>query len=550
MPAGYTGIMRHTLYALGLSLLCSSCATRGRGDDRSPAGGGGPSADDDGTGDDGLVPGDDGSGGASDCVGVGCTPGFDLEEDDARGVIETPEGAITLGGDGALGQHIWIANTREGTVSKIDTRARVEVARYVTGPTSLTSPSRTTVAFSGDCVVANRDEIGAAVKFYGAHCPDRDGDGQVETSSGPHDVLGWMQDECMAWSTPIGAVARGAAFEVRSELDDPGHEWVWVGSTTDLVIREIDSVTGELTGRVLVGEEPYYVWPYGIAMGPDHTLWTFGYEATNWGQMTRLFAFDTVDLSVRSWPAPQGFYGIAVDSQGRVWTGGATSRFDPETGEFTRPNPQVGGAGITVDAYGNAYTGEEGQGYRIDGDDMTATAIPVVGGHGWAVDFDGFLWSIPYEGAVAHVSDPETLQPIATVEGLVGAYTYSDMTGFQLANATDPVGTYAHVFEGCGEGVTTWIAASWEASVPAGSSVTFAVRTADDAGALAVAPVVTLGTAPPDEAPLSIEDALAAAGVPHGQLLRLQVTLESRDLENAPVVRSLSVTKDCEEVLQ
>ena len=539
--------MRQTIYAL--MMLGAACATRATDEGGRHGGSGGG----DGDADDDSVPGDVGDGvddPSAHCVGVNCEDPFDLEEDDARGVIQTPDGAITLGGETALGQYIWIANTREGTVSKIDTRARVEVARYTTGPNSLTSPSRTTVGFSGDCVVSNRDEIGAAVKFYGAHCPDRDGDGRVETSTGPHDVLPWMQDECMAWSTPVGAVARGTAFEVRSGLDDPAHEYVWVGSTTDAVIREIDAATGELTGRVLGAEGQYELFPYGIAIGPDHTLWTFGYEATQWGASNRLVAYDTVDLSVERTQAPQSVYGIAVDPQGRVWIGGTVSRFDPATGLWETPNGIVSGAGIAVDADGNAYTGEEGSGFRIDGDDLSVTSVPEVGGHGWALDFDGFIWSIPYEGAVAHVTDPDTLEPVATVEGLVGAYTYSDMTGFQLANAMGPVGTYAHVFEGCGAGLTTWKDVAWDAVTPQGSSVTFAARTADDIVALGTAPLVTLAVTPPDESPVSIEDAFTAAGVAHGALLRLTLTLESQDRAHAPIVRSLQVTTDCQAVFE
>lgn len=536
--------------ALG-ALVLASCARGGASDD-GPGGPGGGGGDGD---EDGDRPGLGEEGDAEEgCVGVGCAEPFDPEGDGGRGVILTPDGSITLGGETAGGQYIWIANTREGTVSKIDTRARVEVARYVTGPNRDTSPSRTTVGFSGDCVVANRDLVGAATKFYGAACPDADGDGVVETSHGPDEVLGWMQDECMAWSTPVGAVARGSAFEIRSELDDAAHEYVWIGSTTDGLIREIDAESGELTGRVIQPADPYGVFPYGVAIGPDHQLWTFGmhhdsdFMFAQWSN--RLLAFDTGDLSLREFPIPQSFYGLAVDSEGRVWIGGTVGRFDPATGTWTQPTVAVAGAGIAVDAEGNAYTGEEGYGLRIDADDMTVTSVPGVGGHGWAIDFDGFIWSIPYEGAVAHVSDPDTLEEVATIEGLVGAYTYSDMTGFQLSNVTQPVGTYPHVFEGCPSGLTTWEDASWEAFLPAGSSISLSAKTADDPASLVAAPSVSLGVAPPDEPPVSIEAAFATAGVAPGSLLRLEVTLQSRDLEHAPVVSSLTVTKRCEEVFE
>ena len=49
-------------------------------------------------------------------------------------MVATPEGGITLGGETGVRNHvIWIANSPQGTVSKIDTRERVETGRYSTG---------------------------------------------------------------------------------------------------------------------------------------------------------------------------------------------------------------------------------------------------------------------------------------------------------------------------------------------------------------------------------------------------------------------------------
>ena len=54
---------------------------------------------------------------------------------------------------------IWIANTGDGTISKIDTRLEVEVARYITSPLGAVAegdPSRTSVNRHGDAIVLNR----------------------------------------------------------------------------------------------------------------------------------------------------------------------------------------------------------------------------------------------------------------------------------------------------------------------------------------------------------------------------------------------------------
>ena len=51
---------------------------------------------------------------------------------------------------------IWIANTQDGTLTKIDTTNEKEVARYITSPFGAGGdPSRTSVNLFGDMVVTN-----------------------------------------------------------------------------------------------------------------------------------------------------------------------------------------------------------------------------------------------------------------------------------------------------------------------------------------------------------------------------------------------------------
>ena len=58
--------------------------------------------------------------------------------------------------------------------------------------------------------------------------------------------------------------------------------------------------------------------------------------------------------------------------------------------------------------------------------------------HGISIDFYGYVWGVSM-GTQAYRVQPidGTLQ---TFEGLVGAYTYSDMTGFALSNVGTPSG--------------------------------------------------------------------------------------------------------------
>ena len=101
-----------------------------------------------------------------------------------------------------LFSNIWIANSSEGTVSKIDTTTGEELARYITGP-DWPDPSRTSVNLHGDVAVVNRS--GGVSKIAARHeeCIDANADGAIQTSTGEDDVLAWGTDECVLWHRPL-----------------------------------------------------------------------------------------------------------------------------------------------------------------------------------------------------------------------------------------------------------------------------------------------------------------------------------------------------------
>jgi len=481
-----------------------------------------------------------------ECLGMDCPDAFDPAADGGESVVVTPEGALTIDEEATVKNHvIWVANTGEGTVSKVDTRTRVETGRYRTGLNGAAdSPSRTTVNTHGDVVVVNRGGNGDATRYDASDCADRDGDGVVESSAGAADVRAFQQDECWRWTTPIAAGARGSAFEIRLGLDGIVEEYVWIGDYTHFDVHEIDAQDGFATGRIVGGAAPY-----GIALGPDNLLWTFANAAG-----PTLLSIDTDDLDTNLVPLPAGetWYGITVDPEGRVWTGGSVARYDPETNTWAGPDVSVYGGGIACDAEGNAYVGEiagavfgRGGPWRIDAETMIATVIPGAGGHGWAVDFDGYAWSIEFVGTRAFVVDPVTLDVETVTPPFVSAYTYSDMTGFQLVNATNPEGRYPHVFDACDGQRVRWGTLTWDAVVPPETSLAFRVRTADDLAALAAKPWTDVATAPPQESPAEIGDVLDAADIGHGHLLEVEIILRSFDREARPVLSSMRVTRSC-----
>jgi hypothetical protein len=481
------------------------------------------------------------------CVGLDCNVPFDPDAAGARSVVQTEEGGLTLDERATvLNRVIWVANSGEGTVSKIDTTTRLEVSRFWTGWSGASdNPSRTTVNPNGDVVVCNRGPGGEATKYLASDCPDVNGNGVVDTSTGRADVRAFQTDECWAWTTPVGAGARGAAIELREQLDGSYVEYVWIGDYTHMDVHELDSETGAATGRTVAG-----VSPYGLALDPFGKLWTFS------GAGTAILSIDTETLATETiaLPAGEAWYGITVDHLGRVWVGGTVARYDPATATWASPGAHVCGGGLAVDAEGNAWVGEGPWGWagyctpsawKVDADTLEATEIPGAGGHGWAIDFDGFAWSIGFVGDSAYVVDPDTLAVEVVRPPFVSAYTYSDMTGFQLLNTVDPVGSYPHLFEGCDDEITTWGELAWDATVPEGTSISFTAQTANDPDALLGAAVVDLGAAPGQDGPVDVGAALESAGITAGRLVLVEATLRSDSREDAPVLDRMSLSRSC-----
>ncbi|MBX7084115.1 MAG: hypothetical protein K1X88_33210 [Nannocystaceae bacterium] len=414
-----------------------------------------------GTGGDGINL-DGGSLGSDDAAEAEADSGDKLDVGDGQA---TAGGGDCQGG-GAMGENtfsiIWIANTPEGTVSKIDTATGTELGRYYTGPTNGSDdPSRTSVNLEGDAAVSNRG--GGIVKFASeqVRCVDRNANGTIETSSGAGDVRPFGEDECMLWHkpTPVDgnnhhgprptAWDAGAANDPCQTADDR----LWVGwwsydqnvghferlsgadgSTLDVV----DVVDWDTQGETDWG-------PYGGAVDAEGNLWTSGRGP---GPLVYIHG-DT--LTYERWDPPEGTspYGITADADGHPWMGdwnGGVLHFDPDTETWDvieTPNT-TRGRGIMVDREGFAWMASNDPCMLVKVDTATRTLVsdtialpgcddPV----GISIDAQGFVW-VPDQGAsVAFKVDPNSYQS-STITGLVQPYTYSDMTGAGLGLVVNP----------------------------------------------------------------------------------------------------------------
>jgi hypothetical protein len=389
----------------------------------------------------------EGDSSGADSAGTGGGPGASSgadSQDDGDGPkfdlgiqpdVDAPGGCQEQGGDGPEFSYLWAANSTQGTISKIDTQTVQELGRYIVRPDSAGSPSRTSVNLLGDVAVANRS--GGVTKVYAVEerCQDTNGIPGIQTSTDAT-FLPWGQDECVAWYTPLNYESQRPVAWTHGEFNQGTCEYenikLWtsgrVGQQTDVLL--LDGDDGSVLNMVTLDGFPNdYYGIYGGAVDADGNFW-----GTKLGGVV-LVRVDINDLSWQTWPVPVSSYGMTVDDEGYVWACSSTfGRFDPMTETWATGNGG-GYAGCMAASGQNGLLWMGGSG--IIGVNRQTLQVEkqwaTPGSYGISIDYYGYVWTVAYQGG-AHRVDPDT-GAVTSYNGLVGAYTYSDMTGYALAHA-------------------------------------------------------------------------------------------------------------------
>jgi streptogramin lyase len=384
-------------------------------------------------------------------------PKFDMDNTDSMGMGGDCDGQGMGGMGGGMYSYIWISNSPEGTVSKINTKTTIEEARYRVGG-GTTDPSRTSVNLFGDAVVVDRNGGITKIAVLPERCVDNNGTPGIQTSTGPADVLAWGQDECVLWRTELAALnytigARPVAWE--GGLIDgcaAPNPRVWVGwyDGANGHFRRLDGATGAVLDTI--GPVPWSgatYGPYGGASDKDGNFWVSGWQV---GPLVRI---DADDLSVQTFQIPptitaqQWNYGMALDKDGDAWIASAYSVYHFHADTQTWSEIPVAGAfslrGLMVDKDGIAWiaTNDPPGLAAVDTatESVLAPSIQIPGAIvpvGVSIDVDGYVWVVDQAANSAFKVDGDTYQLAGTTTGLNQPYTYSDMTGAGLDLVTFP----------------------------------------------------------------------------------------------------------------
>jgi streptogramin lyase len=407
---------------------------------------------------------------------------------------------------------LWIANSQDNTVTRINTNDPVSVVgTYGVG----LSPSRTAVDFNGDVWVANRafNAQGTVTKIASEGCTGA---------------------ECVLFQVNIGAnnaLPRGLA------IDRDG--FAWVGTFNGNRLYRLHPDDGRIVQEVDTGLNIY-----GLAIDTEGIIWiaTIGNQGIG--------AFDTTtNTLIGNW-RPSGCsapYGIAVDGDGNVWFGNWScqnvgrlnrDRFNARDFDVSRLFTMLTPGGNFRDNRGAAVDGDGAIYFTSSRDNRLAKYIPRESRFEWTVTTcsrpigvgianDGNIWVNCFDS-----NNAQRFQPDGTSLGTIAVgrqpYSYSDMTGFQLRNFTAPRGLWRGTFD-CGRPSCGFDELVWTAILPPGTGASARARTSLDNATWSAWSTSAAAS------PANIRD------LPAGRYCQVELTLTTNQNEITPTVTDVQV---------
>lgn len=487
--------------------------------------------------------------------------------------MDTSAGTLKLGITDSTFPFIWIANSGEGTISKLDVTTGKELGRYRTGPGN-GNPSRTTVDQDGNVWVGNRNNntiTKVGLKEFG-QCIDRNGNGvidsstpvqanaETETAFNP-DIKDWTgafgdglgitnaADECILLHValigneaedPTPAVVISTPTDIRTVAIDPDNN-VFVGGYYQNSLFKVNGTTGAVI-KSMATLQPHY----GGVVDKNGNLWSM---SSGSGKVQKIDKDMTTNTLI---DVGHNGYGIGIDKFGKIWStelnGGRFSAFDPADPAGTlKVFTQTGysrSQGITTDDNGDVfiagslYSNHVGHYKQVftegafTGVTFVANYIVGTGPTGVAVDGFGNVWSANEVTSNATriklAADPVN----AVIDTFaVGShpYNYSDMTGRVVRTITNRQGTWEATFDG-GKPDYVWQRVLWKLkqALPAGTTVSAYAKSANSE--------IELGAKDYTE----VLNDTNMAGI-KGRFLKLKVRLTSATPDKTPEITEISL---------
>jgi streptogramin lyase len=471
----------------------------------------------------------------------------------------TGAGELTLAWQPSAARTLWVANTDEGSVSKIDVQSAQEVARYRTRGAY---PIHVAVDHRGDAFVLDGTFGGTAhLTKIAADLTRCRG---VKTSSGATDVLPVGEDECVLIDLPLAAADDPRSMSVDGALapDSARAGDVWIGCAgTDQLLSLSGADGSELSRHDL---SRYQLRPHASAFDLFGQLWLVDRA----GKLLRFDPVDPAASAVLLVPYPcYSLDALSLDARGRLLLSGFGCErvfgYDPQRSQWrTAQMPDLlTPRGVVAGAEESWVGFSSGELARLARESLQPAAASPLDTPGFspfetfALSADGFgqLWAISTQGGPDGVGlatrfDPKAGRVSAQVPLGKGPRAGGDLTGSASGGEFARVGRASHVFAGCGregretdavsQAQTEWLNLRVTALLGAGARVVISVRHAESIEALADTSYEQLSELPRDTGPFALQ-------LPAGGAIEVMLDLESNDAIGAPRVARVGVEWRC-----
>ena len=449
---------------------------------------------------------------------------------------------------------LWVANTLENTVSRVDTVAGAEVARHATGGAE---PTRVAVDHLGDVFVLNRAPggVGSLVKIAGdeSRCIDRDGTPGIRTSTGPGDTPSVEEDECVLFVVSLGEAGElPRALAVDGDTTRSAGGDVWVGMHDGERVLRVSGADGSVLESVATPD----FHPHAATFTPDGILHLLDRDG-----LLRHLDRRAEPPALTSTTMPNAcfvLFGLApLDTEDLMLTGffcDTVSRLDVDARAFTTRSVDPSTRGIVGRGTRYLVAHTEGRASVLSATNLgveqsvalDAEGIQPVDTVGAAIDAEGHGWLISAasnlgRGVATEVDLDEGVVRRQVPLG-IGSLSLGDATGGMRPGGFAPMGQTSERFDGCGSDETEWVAVHLAARYGVAGHIDVEARHAAREDALDGATFELVGTRSSDDGPLPLD-------FPSGGAVELRITLRTDASDGAPVLERVGLEWRCRSVV-
>jgi YVTN family beta-propeller protein len=394
---------------------------------------------------------------------------FNDGELDGIGVDPDDPTKLTLDSSTIENDYIWIANSADDTVTKINTKTRLVEGTFPVGD----NPSRTAVERDGSVWVANRDshnvtKLNADGTFafnvdLNVNCAprgvaiDRNGNAWI----GCYALRGTMglSDGDVYKVSPSGTIFTGYPYATGVPIyglaiDSRGYLWssrlsdAYAGTAARTVLKiDTNKNPGEF-GFFKAFSFNDNFQSYGIVVGQNDHVWYAGWNDSGIKELIYDENTDSVTVITHPFTGGGAGRGIATDSEGNIWCAFSTT---DRVGKFDSSGNQLG----DYPSKGSAPIG-----IGVDSEDQV-WVINNASSSGQAVELN-------QDGVERGRQNTGT-----------APYSYSDLTGFNLRNIVSPSGSFKTIID-TQRTDAIYDSISWIGSTPNGSTIKIRARVSNN----------------------------------------------------------------------